>query len=248
MKIIVLNNTGRGKTLIASELALYILNEKKYYKSIGNFHLNIFSNKTNELLHEYTQFGFLPHQKILSGKFLLILDDYISVKQLLRNFNSILARLVRKVDIDVIIIAHYYTHIEKETRELFDYIIEVELKNLNKEKNRLTNKSIAKTYWFNPINYTPYNKELKKTKTFYNILECLKPHKYKNVYVNPNYRNGMLYDTFEIVKEALPSTKEKELLKWSNSKTDLEQNIKLLYKSEKKQIEYMKYILNNYHF
>src|SRR3989304_5534213 len=107
-KIYINSNTGKGKTLILTIFALLYANLNPNNKIISNYHLNIYNNQTNESMCEYTKYSLLPFSKLLKGNYLVLIDDFISVKKYLKNFNSVLATLSRKTNIDVMISLHYY--------------------------------------------------------------------------------------------------------------------------------------------
>jgi len=73
-------NTGKGKTLIASIIALLFLELHPDFHIFANFHLNIYNKKTNKSMCSFTPYGILPYTELDKGKFLIILDDFINLK------------------------------------------------------------------------------------------------------------------------------------------------------------------------
>ena len=223
------SNTGKGKTLLASLFALFFLETHPNFSIISNFHLNIYNNKTKKNMCEYTQFGLLPFSKLEKGNYLIILDDFKAIKQYLQNFGSILAILSRKLNVYVLITLHYYTHLSKENREMFNAEILPQLTKLkyNKETHQLelTSKSKLLLTYINPNSL-----DIIRMDTFNNLLYFVKGnYSLENVYVK-----GKLYDTFEMVKFPNPILILKEIAKFSKTKKDIYNNVNLLTKSEKK--------------
>jgi hypothetical protein len=223
-------NTGKGKTLLASLLALFFLETHPSFKVISNYKLNIFDKKTNKSKCEFTKFGLLPFNKLKEGNYLIIIDDYKAVMKYLENFGSILAIFSRKANIYVIITLHYYTHLTKENREMFNNEILLELTNLiydySLHQTVLSIKSKLKAIFLEPSTL-----EVKRIDNFNNLLFFVKGnYELKNVSVK-----GFLYNTYEVVGIPLFSDILKEILNFSNTKRELAQNIQLITKSTIKQ-------------
>jgi len=226
-KLYVNGNTGKGKTLDASVLGLIFLETHINFKIIANYHLNIYDIKTNENLCEYSKFGLLPFSRLELGNYLIIIDDFKAVKNFLQNFGNILAVLSRKENIYVIITLHYYTHLEKETRELFNCEIMPMIThlryNFDKHQIELTDKSSLIMDFLNPSSL-----DLMRTEKFHNILQFVKGnYSLENVYVKEK-----LYDTYENVKFTNPTNILQEISKFSKSKKDVYQNVNLITKNK----------------
>jgi hypothetical protein len=221
-KLYINSNTGKGKTLLASLLALFFLETHINFKVISNYKLNIYNKKTNKSMCEYTKFGLLPFSKLTKGNYLIIIDDFKAVKQYLKNFGSILAILSRKLNVYVIITLHYYTHMIKENREMFNQEVQIELTKLQynpkKHQIELTDKSNLKAIFIEPNSLFESKKQI-----FRNVLRFVKG----NIALNNVYIKGKLYNTYEIVEFANQRKIIQEISNFSNSINDLEQNIGL---------------------
>jgi hypothetical protein len=228
-KLYVNSNTGKGKTLLASLLALFFLETHPNFKIIANYHLNIFDNKTNKSLCEYTPLGLLPFSKLEKGNYLIILDDFKAIKQHLENFGSILAILSRKLNVYVLITLHYYTHLIKENREMFNAEIIPELTSLEYNPNthqvELTDKSRLRLIYIEPNSL-----DILRYDVLDNILTFVKG----NYQLNNVYVKGKLYDTFEVVKFSNPLKVIQEIVRFSKTKQDVYDNVNLLTKNQSK--------------
>ena len=220
-KLYINSNTGKGKTLILSLLALLFIDLFPEYTIIANFHLNIFDKKTKKSKCIYSKYSLLPFSELKKGKFLVLIDDFISVKKDLQNFGSILGTLSRKLNVLVYISLHYYTHLSLENRMLFNYEL---IPTLFKIKNgKLTESSKAKVEC-----YETSSLELHYKFPLYNLLELVKG----NYTCNNVYVKGQLYDTYELVSFTNERLIIKEIANWSNNIDDIEQNINLITKSK----------------
>lgn len=228
-KLYVNSNTGKGKTLLASLLGLIFLSTHSNFKIIANYHLNIFDNKTNKSLCEYTPLGLLPFSKLEKGNYLIILDDFKAIKQHLANFGSILAILSRKLNVYVLITLHYYTHLIKENREMFNAEIIPELTNLeyNNIKHQIELTSLSK---LKLIYIEPNSLDILRYDVFNNILDFVKG----NYQLNNVYVKGKLYDTYEVVKFSNPFKIINEIVRFSKTEQDIYDNVNLLTKNQTK--------------
>lgn len=237
-------NTGKGKTLIASIFALLFLELHPNFKVFSNFHLNIWNKKTHEKMTIFTPFGVLPYSELDKGSFLIILDDFINLKNWLQNFTKIIAVLCRKELIYTYITLHYYTHLVKENREIFNLEAIPNITNLifNPKTHRLelSNKSKIKVYF-----YDSNTLQFKYKKTFYNILRLINNEfNFENVYINPKELNGVLYNSFEVVNTPNERLILNEVEKWSKNLTDIEKNIDAITKNKKTYKDYVKELKN----
>lgn len=237
-------NTGKGKTLIASVFALLFLELHPNFHIFANFHLNIWNKKTKKKMTTFTPFGILPYSTLDKGKFLIILDDFINLRNWLQNFTSIIAVLCRKELIYTYITLHYYTHLVKENREIFNLEAIPELTNLhfNYKTHRLelTNESKIYVYFFDSNTL-----EFQFKKTFYNVLKLIKNElNFKNVYINKNELNGLLYNSFEVVNKPNERLILNEVIKWSKNLSDIENNIDAITKNKKTYKSYVNFVRN----
>ena len=235
-------NTGKGKTLIASIMALLFLELHDDFHIFSNFHLNIWNKKTKKSMCSFTPYGILPYSTLDKGKFLIILDDFINLRHWLQNFTSIIAVLCRKELIYTYITLHFYTHLTKENREIFNLEALPEITNLKFNPNthnlELSNDSVLKVVFFDSNTL-----EFKHKKSFFNILRLIKNEfNFKNVYINPNKLNGLLYNTNEIVNKPNERLILNEVEKWSKNLKDIEQNIDAITKNKKLYKQYVKEI------
>lgn len=219
-KLYINSNTGKGKTLVLSLLALLFIDLFPEYTIIANFGLNIFDKKTKKSKCIYSKFGLLPFSELKKGKFLVLIDDFIAVKKDLQNFGSILATLSRKLNILVYISLHYYTHLSLENRMLFNYEL---IPTLFKIKNgKLTESSKV-----NIECYETSSLELHYKFNLFNLLELVKG----NYTCNNVFVKGLLYNTYEVVSFSNERLIIQEVAKWSKNLDDIEQNISLITKS-----------------
>jgi hypothetical protein len=222
-------NTGGGKTLLSSLIALFFLETHFGYRTISNYKLHIYDKITNKSLCEFTKFGLLPFSKLRNGNYLLIIDDFKAVEQYLKNFGSILAILSRKLNIYCLITLHYYTHLVKETREMFNQEITLELThlvyNIEKHQTELSDKSKLKATF-----YDTNTLEITNIETFSNVLDFVRGNfSLENVYVK-----GNLYNTYDMVNIPNPDTILKEISNYSNDLDSLRDNVNLFTKNESK--------------
>lgn len=235
-------NTGKGKTLIASIMALLFLELHPDFHIFSNFHLNIWNKKTHKSMTTFTSYAILPYSILEKGKFLVIIDDYINLKQWLKNFTSIIAVLCRKDLIYTYITLHYYTQLIKENREIFNLEALPELTHLSfnplTHNLELTDKSFLKVLF-----YDSNTLQLLHKKYFYNILRLIKnDFTFKNVYINPKQLNGLLYNTNEVVNKPNERVILNEVEKWSITLKDIENNIDAITTNKKLYKEYVKEI------
>ena len=177
---------------------------------------------------EYTKFGLLPFSKLVKGNYLIILDDFKAVRKYLKNFGSILAILSRKLNVYVIITLHYYTHLSKENREMFNQEITLEITKLfynsKTHQNELSNDSSLKILFIEPNSLFETRKEI-----FRNVLRFVKG----NIFLNNVYVKGKLYDTYEVVEFPNKRKVIQEISNFSKDIDSLEQNIGLFTSNER---------------
>jgi hypothetical protein len=227
-KMYINGNTGRGKTLGASLFALFFLETHPEFKVIANYILNIYSKKTKKSMCEFTKFGLLPFSKLTEGNYLLIIDDFKAVKRYLKNFGSILAIMSRKLNIYCLITLHYYTHLIKENREMFNQEITLEISKLVynpiKHQTELSNDSKLRISFFETNSL-----ELTNTETFSNVLNFVKGnYSLENVYVK-----GLLYNTYGMVYIPNPDNIMREISDFSNDLESLRDNVNLFTSNER---------------
>ena len=113
MLLYALGTMGTGKTLFATNYAV------DYQKRNPNN--NIFANYNLKLKNfHFTPFMFLPFTKL--NNCLLICDDFYALQNL-QAFTSIICNLSRKMNLDIILTAQYYTMIPPKIRMLSNYEI-----------------------------------------------------------------------------------------------------------------------------
>lgn len=106
-----LGTMGRGKTLFATNMA------KEY--SERNPNNKIYANYKLKLPNfVYTPFFFFPLSKISDS---LIIGDDMKALETLKRFVSIVANTSRKLNLDIILTAQFYTMIPPACREIFNY-------------------------------------------------------------------------------------------------------------------------------
>lgn len=106
-----LGTMGRGKTLFATSIA------KKY--SIEYPENKIYANYKLKLPNfVYSPFFFFPLSKIKNS---LIIGDDMKALETLNRFTSIVANTSRKLNLEIILTAQYYTMIPPSIRQIFDY-------------------------------------------------------------------------------------------------------------------------------
>lgn len=101
---------GSGKTLFSTLYALEYSRKNPNNKIYANYSIKNIQNFI------YSKFGFLPFSEL--NDCLIILDDFLAVKQNLQGYLQIIANSSRKNDIDIILTAQYYTFIPPSIRIL----------------------------------------------------------------------------------------------------------------------------------
>lgn len=238
-KLYINANTRHGKTLLASILALFFLETHPNFHIISNYTLNIYNKKTNKKMTTKSKYSIFPYSKLMEGNFLVIIDDFVRVKRYLQNFGNVLAVFSGKLNVYIYMTLHYYTHLSRENRILFNSEVQVDLKNLiyneSIHKFELSEKSKLNAYFYNT------NTEmLERKESFINLLDFINGNiEFKNVYVK-----DYLYDTFEIV-DFISDRKiiYKEILKWSKTEKDIKTNLDMLCKTESKFDKYYKELI-----
>jgi len=193
----VIGNTGAGKTLWVS---LYARRWKKKNPNgiiYCNYHLNLPD------VH-FTPFMVLPFEEIrdCGVKVLIIYDDVSNLDEIKR-FAKMLANMSRKLRIEMIMTAQYYTMIPPNIRAIADYKIRTIY---NKKTDILKN-------------YTKYR----------DLAGIVRLSKFKYYDAVKTVIAENLYDTNEIVEEALESDKIREIIKLSKNKRDVEKNLFFLF-------------------
>jgi len=108
----VITPMGGGKTLFATLYALQYSEMYPQAKIYANYHL-----KLNQCI--FTQFGFLPFSELeQSERALIIMDDFLAIKNQVSGLMQIIANASRKLNLDIILTCQYYTMIPKSIREL----------------------------------------------------------------------------------------------------------------------------------
>lgn len=228
-KLYINSNTGKGKTLLLALFSLFFIDSHPNFKGIANFHLNIFDKETGKNKFQFSKYSLLPFNELEKGNWIIIIDDIIAVKQDLQNFGSILGTLSRKLNVYCYISMHYYTHLIRENRQLFQFEIIPMLTKIRNKK--LTYESKAKLECYIPDTY-----DLQCKFHLYNLLELVEGnYSCENVYVK-----GNLYDTYETVAFSSERKIIQEIANWSNNLDDIEKNVNIITKSRTRQ----KYLVN----
>lgn len=204
MKVYILGNTGTGKTATAMFLALLY----RLLNSINIIYSNCSINIKNFI---FSEFMFLPMDKIKKGNCMLIFDDYKALTSL-NNYASVLAVLSRKTNIEVIFTIQYYTHITKEVRELCQLRIEPYIKG-----QKLLDGSYEKTASLH-LNFYPSDYEND------NLIFSIK---IENIFTLID----KMYDTNQIPEFLNEYTAIQEIANVSESFKDVYQNVQLYKKS-----------------
>lgn len=191
---------GGGKTLFAT---LYAKEYSKLYpnaKIYANYHLKL-SNVV------FTQFGFLPFSELeKEERALIILDDFLAIKNQTSGIMQIIANSSRKLNLDIILTCQYYTMIPKSIREL-SQIVEV---------------WYSKRYDILYVAFQKINDEAKSVEyEMYKVHGAVKLAK-------------DLYDTKEIVAFASDMEIAKEIIKLSKTQKDIDRNVECYTQSETK--------------
>ena len=219
MKIYITNNTGFGKTALATYLA------KKYRYELAPKDNPIYSTYRINLPNcIYTPHGLLPYSTILKGNCLVIFDDVIFLENI-KPVIELLAVLARKTDIDVILTSQYdKIDIDKKVRHLCHEHIKVEIEGIKIPNSKL--------YYEKGTNLIQYickpDKEI--------------PHDIKIVNDIFILIKG-LYNTNEIVPKLTDRLKKQEILKLSNDIETLEFNVEMCYKDKRIQIKVLKELM-----
>lgn len=204
MKAYILGNTGTGKTATAMFFALLyrLLNPVNYIYSNCSINIDNFV---------FSEFMFLPMDKIKLGNCFLLFDDYKALSSL-NNYTSVLAVLARKANIEVFFTIQYYTHLTKEVRELCQLRIEPYIKG-----QKLLDGTYEKTSSLH-LNFYPSDYEND------NLLFSIKIENIFTLIDN-------IYDTNQIPEFLNEYTAIQEIAKFSKTFKDIYQNVQLYKKS-----------------
>jgi len=210
MKAYIEGFTGTGKTA----LSVFFSRLYREYNPLFTIYSNVKLNIEKVI---YTQFGYLPFSKIKKGNCMILLDDYGNLDNT-KNYSTYLSTIARKTNTQIILTIQYYTQITKAIREMCDYRILPSLTNLiydsNKGMYQMTELSdlIYKSY-------KPISDKLISSKKIPKILEKV---------------NGY-YDTKELVDIPNERIIKEEIAKYSNDLRDVELNVCIYTKNNKKQ-------------
>lgn len=215
MKAYICGNTGTGKTALVSYFAQFYREINPTFPIYANMNLNI----SNTI---YTEYGFLPSDKVILGNCLVIYDDIIQIENL-KPLINFLAVFCRKTNTDILITCQYYTDVSRKVRYLCHYELEPRLTNLVRVKGieRLTPES--------ELIFSKYNPE---------TLNFLGKHRISNILSVVKD----CFDTTEIPKIPYERHIVKEIKKFSNSLDELEFNVGLYTKDKRKQEKIIKEI------
>jgi len=197
---------GGGKTLFSTNYAIDYESKNPNSSIIANYSLIGFKNFT------FTQFGFLPFSKL--EKSLIIIDDISAVKNQISGLLQVIANSSRKLDLDIILTAQYYTMIPRSVRELSKLVIV----QYDKKSDILFLK-------------------VQKSVGHSEAMEFTK-HYVRNAVENAKDR----YNTNEIVSFATDKDIVNEIIKISEDKEDIAKNIEFFTQSETKRKKYRKLV------
>jgi len=220
MKAYIEGFTGTGKTALSVFFSRLYREYNPLFPIYSNVKLNI-----EKVI--YTQFGYLPFSKIKKGNCMILLDDYGNLDNT-KNYSTYLSTIARKTNTQIILTIQYYTQITKAIREMCDYRILPSLTNLiydsNKGMYQMTELSdlIYKSY-------KPTTDKLISSKKILKILEKV---------------NGY-YDTKELVDIPNERIIKEEIAKYSNDLRDVELNVCIYTKNNKKQRDIIQEICEN---
>ena len=220
MKAYIEGFTGTGKTALSVFFSRLYREYNPLFPIYSNVKLNI-----EKVI--YTQFGYLPFSKIKKGNCMILLDDYGNLDNT-KNYSTYLSTIARKTNTQIILTIQYYTQITKAIREMCDYRILPSLTNLiydsNKGMYQMTELSdlIYKSY-------KPIADKLISSKKIPKILEKV---------------NGY-YDTKELVDIPNERIIKEEIAKYSNDLRDVELNVCIYTKNNKKQRDIIQEICEN---
>lgn len=204
----VITPMGGGKTLFSS---LYALEWSKIHengKIYSNYRLNL-PNAT------FTKFGLLPFSELEQNNHtLIILDDFLALKQQVSGILQCIANMSRKLNIDLILTAQYYTFVPKSIREL----------------GQLTEVWYSKT---SDILYVAFrkNSENEEWET-YKIRNAVKIVKKLD-----------LYDTNEIVAFASEAEIAREIATICKLDSDIKRNVEMITTSDKRRKKLIELII-----
>lgn len=222
MKAYINNETGSGKTLFSSILALLYSELNPTCKIYANYHINLYDKETNKPKVIYTQFSLLPFSEIEKGNCLIILDDFYAIKNA-DYYSGILAVLSRKTKMEIILTIQYYTDLTKRVRKLCHFEIQPFISNLDIYEN-ITEKSTLNLKWYRESNETLILDFYMSN--IYNLLNYGKNFDYTYI---PKEMN--LYNTNEVVSFGTESKLIKEVAKFSNNFSDVEMNCSIISKN-----------------
>lgn len=207
MIYIVITPMGGGKTLYSS---LYALEWSKIHEN-GKIYANYRLKLPN---FTYSRFGLLPFSELEKNEHtLIILDDFLALKQQVSGILQCIANMSRKLNIDLILTAQYYTFVPKSVREL----------------GQLTEVWYSKQ---SDILYVAFRKNVDNDEwEMYKIRNAVRTVKKLN-----------LYDTNEIVAFASEAEIAKEIAEICKSVDDIKRNVEMITTSDKRRKKLMELI------
>lgn len=222
MRAYINNESGSGKTLLASILALLYSELNPNNDIYANFHINLYDVKTDKPKVVYTKFALLPFSRIEKGNCLIILDDFYAIKNA-NYYSGLLAAISRKTLMEVILTIQYYTDLTKRVRKLCQYELKPELTNLD-IFGKITKESRLFIEWYNEATETlMFETEIPN---LYNLIFHGKLFKYSYI-----PENLSLYNTNETVEFGTESKLINEIAEFSIDYPDIEMNASIVCKN-----------------
>lgn len=222
MKAYINNETGSGKTMFASILALLYSELNPNNDIYANYHINLYDIETNKLKVIYTRFSLLPFSRIEKGNCLIILDDFYAIKNA-DYYSGLLATLSRKTQMEILLTIQYYTDLTKRVRKLCHYEIQPTLSHLD-IYDKITEKSELFLKWYRESTDTLLFET--KISNIYDLLNYGK--RFVFTYIPDDLP---LYDTNETVEFGTESKLITEIAEFSENFPDVEMNASIVCKN-----------------